>query len=84
MSYIFTIYNLLTLQDLNEVQLEPDISKLRNMKRSVLRRRVVDKVKRPEKPVIPTRGTVKLLNFWTLGNIAVISLKLEKRSFTLE
>ena len=33
------------------MQLEPDVNKLRRMKRSVLGRRVVNKVKRPEENI---------------------------------
>ena len=72
-----TIISHLNLQDLNEVQLEPDISKLRNMKRSVLRRRVVNKVKRPEKPVIPTRGTNTFIILYNVRSIfSIFNMKL--------
>ena len=43
------------LQDPKDLQLEPDVSKLKSMKRSVLGRRVVNKIKRPEK-IVPTIG----------------------------
>ena len=43
------------MQDPKDLQLEPDVSKLKSMKRSVLGRRVVNKIKRPEKTV-PTIG----------------------------
>ena len=44
------------LQDPKDLQLEPDVSKLKSMKRSVLGRRVVNKIKRPEK-IVPTIGS---------------------------
>ena len=48
------MYNIVCLfhfQDSKELQLEPDVTKLRHVKRSVLGRRVINKVKRPDKRV---------------------------------